>query len=108
MTYYDQVAEAAAFVHSRLGALAPRVGMVLGSGLGAAADAVADPVFVPCQEIPHFPQSTVEGHSGRIVAGLLGGAPAIILRINAGGLATRTIPTAAPPTINNSAGCIRT
>ncbi len=80
MTYYDQVAEAAAFVQSRLGALAPRVGMVLGSGLGAAADAVADPVFVPYQEIPHFPQSTVEGHSGRIVAGSLGGAPVIILQ----------------------------
>jgi len=80
MTYYDQVAEAAAFVQSRLGALAPRVGMVLGSGLGAAADAVADPVFVPYQEIPHFPQSTVEGHSGRMVAGLLGGAPSIIMQ----------------------------
>jgi purine-nucleoside phosphorylase len=80
MTYYDQVAEAAAFVQARLGALAPRVGMVLGSGLGAAADAVADPVIVPYQEIPHFPQSTVEGHSGRIVAGLLGGAPAVILQ----------------------------
>jgi purine-nucleoside phosphorylase len=80
MTYYDQVAEAAAFVQARLGGLAPRVGMVLGSGLGAAADAVADPVIVPYQEIPHFPQSTVEGHSGRIMAGLLGGAPAIILQ----------------------------
>jgi purine-nucleoside phosphorylase len=80
MTYYDQVAEAAAFVQSRLGALAPRVGIVLGSGLGAAADAVADPVIVSYHEIPHFPQSTVEGHSGRIVAGLLGGAPAIILQ----------------------------
>jgi len=54
--------------------------MVLGSGLGAAADAVADPVIVPYQEIPHSPQSTVEGHSGRIVAGLLGGAPAVILQ----------------------------
>jgi hypothetical protein len=47
MTYYDQVAEAAAFVRIRLGALAPRVGMVLGSGLGAAADAVANPIIVP-------------------------------------------------------------
>jgi purine-nucleoside phosphorylase len=80
MTYYDQVAEAAAFVRSRIGALAPRVGIVLGSGLGAAADAVADPVIVPYQEIPHFPQSTVEGHSGRMVAGMLGGAPVIILQ----------------------------
>ena len=67
--HYDQVAEAAAFLKSRLGSLAPRVGIVLGSGLGAAADAVADPVIVPYSEIPHFPQSTVEGHSGRIVAG---------------------------------------
>jgi purine-nucleoside phosphorylase len=80
MTYYDQVAEAAAFVRIRLGALAPRVGMVLGSGLGAAADAVANPIIVPYQEIPHFPQSTVEGHSGRMIAGTLGGAPVIVMQ----------------------------
>jgi purine-nucleoside phosphorylase len=80
MTYYDQVAEAAEFLKSRLGALAPRVGIVLGSGLGAAADAVGDAAIVPYGEIPHFPQSTVEGHSGRIVAGLLGGAPVVIMQ----------------------------
>ncbi len=80
MNYYDQVAEAAAFVKARLGALAPLVGIVLGSGLGAAAEAVDDPVIVPFSEIPHFPQSTVEGHSGRLVAGLLGGAPVIVMQ----------------------------
>ncbi len=80
MNYYDQVAEAAAFLKVKLGALAPRVGIVLGSGLGAAADAVADPVIVPYGEIPHFPQSTVEGHHGRMIAGLLGGAPVVIMQ----------------------------
>jgi purine-nucleoside phosphorylase len=80
MTYYDQVAEAAAFLQTRLGSLAPKVGVVLGSGLGAAAEAVADPVIVPYSEIPHFPQSTVEGHSGRIVAGRLGGAPVVLMQ----------------------------
>jgi purine-nucleoside phosphorylase len=80
MTYYDQVAEAAASLKARLGSLEPRVGIVLGSGLGAAADAVADPVIVPYGEIPRFPQSTVEGHSGRMVAGSLGGAPVIIMQ----------------------------
>ncbi len=71
MTYYDQVAEAAAYLKKRIEPLAPRVAIVLGSGLGAAADAVAEAKIVPYGEIPHFPQSTVEGHSGRIVAGLL-------------------------------------
>jgi len=53
---------------------------VLGSGLGAAADVVADPVIVPYGKIPHFPQSTVEGHLGRIVAGLLGGAQVAVMQ----------------------------
>jgi purine-nucleoside phosphorylase len=80
MTYYDQVAEAAEFLRGRLAGFAPRVGIVLGSGLGAVADAVAEPAFVPYGEIPHFPQSTVEGHSGRIVAGLLGGVPVVMMQ----------------------------
>jgi purine-nucleoside phosphorylase len=80
MTYFDQVSEAAAFLNSHLGALTPRIGVVLGSGLGAVADAVADPIIIPYAEIPHFPQSTVEGHSGRIVAGHLGGVPAIVMQ----------------------------
>ena len=80
MTYYDQVIEAAASLKAKLGTLAPRVGIVLGSGLGAVADAVAEPSVVPYKEIPHFPQSTVEGHSGRIVAGLLGGAPVVVMQ----------------------------
>jgi purine-nucleoside phosphorylase len=80
MSYFDQVAEAAAYLKTRLHPLAPRVGIVLGSGLGAAADAVAHAVRVPYSEIPHFPQSTVEGHSGRIVAGTLGGAPVVLMQ----------------------------
>jgi purine-nucleoside phosphorylase len=80
MSDYDQVAEAAAFLKARFGALAPRVGIVLGSGLGAAAEAATDAVTVPYGEIPHFPQSTVAGHSGRMVAGMLGGAPVVIMQ----------------------------
>jgi purine-nucleoside phosphorylase len=80
MNYYDQIAEAASLLKSKFGSLAPRIGIVLGSGLGAVADAVTDPLIVPYGEIPHFPQSTVEGHSGRMVAGLLGGAPVVIMQ----------------------------
>jgi len=80
MTYFDQVTEAASFLKARIGALRPRIGIVLGSGLGAVADAIAEPLAVPYGEIPHFPRSTVVGHSGRIVAGLIGGAPDVTLR----------------------------
>ncbi len=80
MTYFDQVAEAAAFLKARLASFSPRIGIVLGSGLGAVADTVADTVIVPYAEIPHFPRSTVEGHTGRIVAGLLGGVPVVVMQ----------------------------
>jgi purine-nucleoside phosphorylase len=80
VTYFDQVAEAAAFLRSKLGSLTPRIGIVLGSGLGAVADAVAAPILFPYAEIPHFPRSTVVGHSGRIVAGLLDGVPVVVMQ----------------------------
>jgi len=53
---------------------------VLGSGLGAAADAISTPVLIPYSQIPNFPQSTVEGHTGRLVAGELGGVPVVIMQ----------------------------
>ena len=84
MTYFDQVSEAAAFLRHRLApqtsAAGPKIGIVLGSGLGAAADAIHNPVIIPYAEIPHFPQSTVQGHSGRIVAGLLNQTPVIVMQ----------------------------
>jgi purine-nucleoside phosphorylase len=80
MTYYDQVSEAAAFLRAMFGPFSSRVGIVLGSGLGTVADSLAERVVVPYAEVPHFPRSTVEGHTGRIVAGLLGGAPVIVMQ----------------------------
>ena len=51
----------------------PRVGIVLGSGLGAVADAVQDAVSVAYDELPGFPRPTVHGHAGRAVLGRLRG-----------------------------------
>jgi purine-nucleoside phosphorylase len=84
MSYFDQVSEAAAYLSWRIGSLdasvGPKIGIVLGSGLGAVADAVANPVFIPYAEIPHFPRSTVVGHSGRIVAGQLANTPVVVMQ----------------------------
>jgi xanthosine phosphorylase len=58
----------------------PRVGVVLGSGLGAVADAVEDPVVIGYEELPGFPRPTVFGHAGRAVLGSIGGVPVAVLQ----------------------------
>ena len=58
----------------------PRVGVVLGSGLGAVADAVEDPVVVGYEELPGFPRPTVSGHAGRAVLGAIGGVPVAVFQ----------------------------
>jgi purine-nucleoside phosphorylase len=60
--------------------LEPRVGVVLGSGLGALADALEEPVEVPYAEIPGWPASTAAGHAGVLVLGRLDGAPVAVMR----------------------------
>ena len=80
MTYYDQVAEAAAYLRVKFAELNPQIGIVLGSGLGAVADAVDAVVTIAYSDIPHFPQSTVEGHSGRLIAGTINNVPVIVMQ----------------------------
>jgi len=58
----------------------PRVGIVLGSGLGAVADAVEEAVHVPYEELPGFPQPTVAGHAGSAVLGRIGSVPVAVLQ----------------------------
>jgi xanthosine phosphorylase len=58
----------------------PRVAIVLGSGLGAVADAVADAETVGYEELPGFPRPTVAGHAGRAVLGRIGDVPVVVLQ----------------------------
>ena len=55
--------------------LRPKIGLVLGSGLGGFADSLTDAVRIPYSEIPSFPQSTAIGHAGRMVIGNAGQVP---------------------------------
>lgn len=57
----------------------PRVGIVLGTGLGALAEEIAADVKIPYPEIPHFPRSTVETHKGQLVCGNLAGQPVMAM-----------------------------
>jgi purine-nucleoside phosphorylase len=55
----------------------PRVGIVMGTGLGGLADRIQSEAIVPYREIPHFPLSTVETHAGRLILGRLEGIPVV-------------------------------
>jgi purine-nucleoside phosphorylase len=65
-------------VRHHLGAIEPRVAIVLGSGLGFLADEVVNPVRIPYDKIPGFPEPGVAGHKGELVAGTLEGVPVIV------------------------------
>ena len=77
-THFQQISEAAEWLRGR-GFGGGRVGIVLGSGLGPFADGMTDASGVAYADIPHFPASSVIGHSGRLVGGTVKGHPVIAL-----------------------------
>lgn len=76
LTQIDEVADA---IRKKI-SIQPIVGMILGSGLNGLADAVQNPVYIPYNELPHFPVSTVQGHVGRFVIGELEGKAVIVMQ----------------------------
>jgi purine-nucleoside phosphorylase len=78
-TVFDQATAAAEFILART-ALRPKVAIVLGSGLGAFADQLESATAIAFAEIPHFPQSTVPGHSGKLAIGTVAGVPVAVLQ----------------------------
>ena len=72
---YEIIKTAAAFVSERLrsAGLAPKVGIILGSGLGKVAELIESPLVIPYGEIPGFPVSTAIGHKSNFIVGTLGG-----------------------------------
>jgi len=60
--------------------LVPRIGIVLGSGLGGLADDLEDPVAIPFADLPGWPAATAPGHVGRLLLGRLAGTPVVALQ----------------------------
>jgi purine-nucleoside phosphorylase len=80
MGLYEQVHETVQAIRRVTGGMVPQAGIILGSGLGAFADAFQRPVVIPYAELPHFPHSSVPGHAGRLVLGELGGEPVVAMQ----------------------------
>jgi purine-nucleoside phosphorylase len=74
-----EIQRAAEYLRRRLRPI-PDIGIILGSGNGALADAVEEPVVIPYKRIPHWPVSTVKGHAGSLFVGTLGGRRVAVLR----------------------------
>ncbi|MCH7985960.1 MAG: purine-nucleoside phosphorylase [Acidobacteria bacterium] len=76
---FEKVQQAARLIEGRT-TLRPRIGLVLGSGLGAFADGLQDATAIPYQQIPHFPVSTAVGHAGRLVVGQCAKIPVAVMQ----------------------------
>jgi purine-nucleoside phosphorylase len=75
----SKIKESEEFLKSKLGDFKPEVALIIGSGLGGVAAALANPVTIPYADIPHFPKPTVTGHAGQMVFGTLGGKKLMLL-----------------------------
>ncbi|HYH79994.1 MAG TPA: purine-nucleoside phosphorylase [Longimicrobium sp.] len=74
-----QIEEAVAAIRGRTAA-EPRVGVILGTGLGALAERIEVETAIPYTKIAHFPLSTVESHTGRLLFGTLGGRQVVAMQ----------------------------
>ena len=73
-----KIQEAADFIRSKW-AVTPRVGLILGTGLGGLAEQIQRSTVIPYKDIPHMPESTVQSHAGQLVCGTLSGQPIVAM-----------------------------
>lgn len=75
----EELLEASAYLQSRIIA-GTQIGIILGTGLGGLVNEIEIVESIDYSSIPHFPVSTVEGHSGRLIVGRIGGVPVIAMQ----------------------------
>ncbi|MDR1648733.1 MAG: purine-nucleoside phosphorylase [Synergistaceae bacterium] len=78
--YFENVMEAVQYIQAETGSFKPKTAVVLGSGLGGVADAVACPQVIDTKNIPHWPHSTAPGHAGQVILGKIANRPVILLK----------------------------
>lgn len=79
VSFYEQIMEAVSFIRERT-TLQPEIALILGSGLGDLAHEIRDVVAIPYEDIPHFARSTVPGHAGRLLLGMLVNRPVVVMQ----------------------------
>jgi len=75
----ETIKQTADYLNSRIGEI-PNTAIILGTGLGELVHEIEDKNEIPYTEIPNFPVSTVEGHSGKLIVGTLGGKKVLAMQ----------------------------
>ena len=75
----EQMKEAAEYINSKT-QVKPGIGIILGTGLGGLVKEIEIIDEIPYEQIPHFPVSTVESHSGKLIFGTLGGKKVVAMQ----------------------------
>ena len=75
----DKLYDALSYVKSKINII-PKIGIVLGSGLGEFVNMISNSVKIPYKDIPSFPVSTVKGHEGCFIAGYIENVPVIVMQ----------------------------
>ncbi len=78
MELYDKIQDTASFIAQRT-KTRPRVGIILGSGLGGLTAILDKETEIPYKDIPHFPVSTVQGHGGSLLFGTIAGVDVVLM-----------------------------
>ena len=76
----QNIQETTRYVSELIGDIQPKLGIILGTGLGTLVRDIEVVVEIPYEEIPHFPVSTVESHKGKLIVGILGGKQVICMQ----------------------------
>ena len=77
---FSRINDAVSFLKEKTGGFTPLAGIILGSGLGALADKIQDPVIIPYKDILQFPIPTAIGHKGNFIFGTLGGRSVVAMQ----------------------------
>lgn len=75
-----KIKETADFLKSQVSGEMPKIAIILGTGLGSLVDSITDKQVIPYKDIPNYPISTVEGHSGNLIFGNIGGKRVIAMQ----------------------------
>lgn len=76
----EQIESTTKNIQQRTNNFQPEIGIILGTGLGGLVKEIETQFVIPYEEIPNFPVSTVEGHSGKLIFGLLGGKKVVAMQ----------------------------